>query len=73
MCIASMKTMTAALKAKRALFSAGIPSEVVSLDRSLTKNGCAYGISYPCAVGRDVERILNINRIDYGALLGKGE
>ena len=70
MCIASMKTMTAAIKGQRALSGAGIRAQIVSLDRTLTKNGCAYGLSYPCEKSREVERILNINKIAYGELMG---
>ena len=63
MCIASMKTMTAALKGQRALLGAGIRAQVVSLDRMLTKNGCAYGLSYSCENSSLAEKILNTNRI----------
>ena len=65
-----MKTMTQALKGQRALSGAGIRCQIVSLDRTLTKNGCAYGLSYPCEKSREAERILNINKIAYGELIG---
>ncbi len=73
MCIASMKTMTAALKGQRALAGGGIKAQIVSLDRTLTKNGCAYGLSYSCEKSREAERILNMNKIAYGELIGKRE
>ncbi len=73
MCIASMKTMTAALKGQRALAGAGIGTQIVSLDKTLTKNGCAYGLSYPCHMSRDVERILNAHKVAYGELIGRRE
>lgn len=73
MCIASMKTMTAALRGQRLLLGAGIESQIVSLDRTLTKNGCAYGLSYPCTRDREVERILNAHKVAYGQLMGRRE
>lgn len=73
MCIASMKTMTAALRGQRALYGAGIESQVVSLDRSLTQNGCAYGLAYPCHRGGEVERILKNHKVAYGVFMGRIE
>jgi len=71
MCIVSVKTMTAAIKARKALSGAGIESEILSLDRTLTKNGCAYGLGYPCAESRQVERILKMSKVSYGEFIGR--
>lgn len=73
MCIASMKTMTAALRGQRLLLGAGIESQIVSLDKSLTQNGCAYGLSYPCKRSREVEKVLNTHKVAYGVLMGRRE
>lgn len=70
MCIISMKTMTAALRGQRVLLERGIRSEIVSLDASLTKNGCAYGLQFMCRDVSSVERILRDSRINYGEILG---
>lgn len=70
MCIVTMKTVTAAHRARKILRIGGISAEVVSLDASLTKNGCAYGIRYPCHAAMEVERLLQINRISYGEMIG---
>lgn len=70
MCIISMRTMTAALRGQRTLSERGIRSEIVSLDASLTKNGCAYGLQFMCRDVRAVERILKDSKIHYGEILG---
>ncbi|MBQ4067502.1 MAG: DUF3343 domain-containing protein [Clostridia bacterium] len=70
MCIATMKTVTAAHRAQRALAAGGIEAQVVSLDSTLTRHGCAYGISYPCKMGREAERIMARSRIGYGQIIG---
>lgn len=72
MCIASMKTQTAALRGRKALEKYGIASTIVSLDASLTKNGCAYGLSFSCYEAGDAERILRDRGIGYGEIMGKG-
>ena len=72
MCIATMKTMTSALRGVRLLRSAGIEGEVVSLDRTLTKNGCAYGISFPCYAVREVKAVLYGAQVSYGQIIGEG-
>ncbi|MBE6714680.1 MAG: DUF3343 domain-containing protein [Ruminococcaceae bacterium] len=69
-CIAAMKTMTAAIKGKKALKGAGIDCEIVSLDGNLTKNGCAYGLSYSCSQRREAEYIMQKNRVNYGEIIG---
>ena len=54
MCIASLKSMTIAIKAKRALNEA-----------YMTKKGCAYGIKFDCMNIYSVENILNNKRVKY--------
>ena len=70
MCIVTMKTMTAAVKAKRAAASAGIGCEIVSLDRNMTKNGCAYGLRYPCHMGEKLLWTFSERGIEYGTVMG---
>lgn len=72
MCIVTMKTMTKAIRARNALEGAGIESQVVSLDRNLTKNGCAYGISFPCSESSGVKKVLGLAGIGYGVMIGEG-
>ena len=70
MCIVTMKTMTAAVRAKRAAMSVGINCEIVSLDRNMTKNGCAYGLRYPCHTGEKLLLQLSERGVEYGTVLG---
>lgn len=70
MCIAAMKNMTAAIKGRSALESAGIRCAIVSLEPTLTKRGCAYGLSFPCAYLDKVKSVLSSKRINYGEILG---
>ena len=46
MCIATLKSMTYAIKAQKALSKYYINSEIVKLDPSQSKKGCAYGIKF---------------------------
>ena len=69
MCIASLKSMTYALKAKRALASYFINAEVVKLDSAMTKNGCAYGVKFDCINLYAAENALKSNNIKYSQIL----
>ena len=71
MCIAAMKNMTAAIKGRSALEAAGIRCVIVSLEPTLTKRGCAYGISFLCEHLDRVKSILSSRRISYGEILGR--
>lgn len=69
-CIIAMKSVTLAKKAERTLGSNGIRTEVVSIEPSLTKRGCGYGLNLSC---RDTEKALELMRrkhITYGETLG---
>ena len=69
MCIASVKSMTYALKAKRALASYYINSEIVKLDSDMTKNGCAYGVKFDCINLYAAENALRTNNVNYSQIL----
>ncbi len=69
MCIASIKSATAAEKAKRALVRNGIGCTVVSLDPMLTKRGCAWGIEFRCLSEYDAKGILRSAHVAYGELI----
>lgn len=70
MCIATMKSMTLALKARTALESGGIPVTIVNLDPAITKRGCAYGIRFSCQKKKDALRLLESRHIAWGEILG---
>ena len=70
MCIATMKSITAAERARSALSAAGIFVSVISLDPSLTKKGCAYGIEFYGKDKTKVKSILRKKGISYGEIIG---
>ena len=61
MCLASLKSMTYAIKAKKTLSQYNICSEIVKLDPSFSKKGCLYGIKFDCTNIYAVENILKTN------------
>lgn len=69
--ISSMKSMTHAQKAKRILWNAGVRCNIIGIDRSLTRHGCAYGIEYSEYDARLVQRLLAEASLDYGDVLGR--
>ena len=69
MCVASLKSMTYAVKAKRILHDKGISSEIVKLEPHMTHNGCAYGISFDCVNLYFVTDALTQNHINYTEIL----
>jgi len=71
-CILAMKSMTYAEKAKRVAQSMGLDAEVVSIDPSVTKRGCAFGLTVPCAKTADLCTFLDKKRVPYGEILGDG-
>ncbi|MBQ9121041.1 MAG: DUF3343 domain-containing protein [Clostridia bacterium] len=58
-CVASMRSMTYAMKAKRAFLGAGINCEITSLSPGMTRHGCAYGVKFDCRYERSVRDSLN--------------
>ncbi len=70
MCVATVASMTLAVKGRDALTARGIQAAVVGVDPSLTKRGCAYGIRFPCARRGAAERILRQRGIAWGTILG---
>lgn len=63
--------MTHAVKARRVLAAAGIKCEIVNLDSSVTKRGCAYGVSFPCSMTDRVQAVLRRYDLDYGEIIGR--
>lgn len=70
-CIIAMRSVTLAGKAERALRSAGIKTELVSVEPSLTKRGCSYGLSVECGLAERCERLLKSRGIDHGEVIGR--
>jgi transketolase C-terminal domain/subunit len=70
LCIATGRSMTDAMRAMRAIESKGIRCQIVNLDPTVTKNGCAYGVSFNCAEESKVRRTLETTGIPYGKIIG---
>lgn len=68
-CIIAMRSQTYASRGKRTLAGCGISAEIVSIDPSLTKHGCAYGLEIygDCAAA---QTCLSSHRVPYGDILG---
>lgn len=66
-----METMTLALKAKRLLDSRGIYCEIVSIDPSVTKKGCAFAVKLDCNRVMHATAMLGERRINYGEIIGR--
>jgi len=71
MCIITFKSLTASQQAVRNLSSFGIFSSVVSVDPSLTKRGCSYGVSISCSRIYDARNILEKNKLQFGDVIVK--
>ncbi|MBQ8340676.1 MAG: DUF3343 domain-containing protein [Clostridia bacterium] len=62
-CIAAIGSLTLSLKAAHALQAAELPAEVLSLSREETRQGCAYGVSFPCTERGRVKATLAAHRL----------
>ena len=71
-CVGAMASITAALKASRALAAHGIFAEVISLSAGETKRGCAFGVSFDCDAADRVRAIFKSNAITVTQYLQRG-
>lgn len=62
-CIATISSLNLSIKAQKTLANEKIYCKIVSLDPSLTKKGCAYGIEFSCSEERTVRTILHRGKI----------
>lgn len=69
MCVASLKSITQANKAKKALDAANIQADIIKLEPHLTKKGCGYGIRFNCLSLKNVEIILKNKFIKYSEII----
>ena len=70
--VGAIGSMTAAIKAQRALASNGITVEIISLSPGETRRGCAYGIEYPLSLEANVRNVLRAARISVSQYFRKG-
>ena len=62
-CTAALSSLTYAMKAQRALESASIHSDIVKLDFSKSRRGCAYGVKFLCQYTPEVRAVMKENGI----------
>lgn len=68
-CILTMRSQSNASRGKQILRKYGISSELVSIDPSLTRHGCAFGLEICGACSAALEH-LTAHRVSYGDILG---
>ena len=69
MCIFTCRSMTVALRAERELREGRISGEVVTIEPSLTKRGCAYGIAVKTDACEKTEKILRKRHVPFGEVI----
>jgi len=72
-CTATLTSLTYAMKAQRALTSAGLYAEVVKLDSEQAKRGCSYGVRYPCEYESKVKEVLREGKLGVRRYLRGGD
>lgn len=69
MCAIALKSMTYAMKAKKALNDNYINADVIKLAPNMTKKGCAYGVRFDCVNLTAVQDVLRNGAIKYTELI----
>lgn len=72
-CTAAVGSMTAALKGRKALASASIPSNIVKLNNSKAQRGCTYGLEFDYSHYYNVQYILNSYSINVSEYIIGGD
>lgn len=57
-CTAVIGSMTQAMKAQSLLADAAIRASITKISSSMTHNGCAYGVDFPCTQSANVSTVL---------------
>ena len=63
-CYAEMGSVTAAMKAEKALAAAAIPCEVIKKEGTARGRGCVFGIGFSCSQSNNVRAVLRAARIN---------
>ncbi len=70
-CVAAIGSMTLCLKAERILLTMGIPAHVISLSPGETRRGCAFGVTFPCAMRGNVASLFRAHKLPVSEYLTK--
>lgn len=68
-CIIAVSSITYGMKGQELLHGDGISAEVIKLQASRTKRGCAYGIAISCQMQYAATRLLSQNGIPFSEVL----
>lgn len=71
-CIATIPSLNICIKAQKILAENAIFSKIVSIDPSLTKRGCAYGIEFSCSEEKNVRTVLRRAGIHPSQIISNG-
>lgn len=63
--IITTESVTYAIKARRLLFSVGIPSKLIKIDASLSERGCTHGVMISERDFLSAAKILRDNGLNY--------
>jgi len=69
-CIIAMRSQTYASRGGRLLRKEGISYSIVSLDPSLTRNGCSFGLRIPSVSCGDAQKVFDAHKLSYGDIIG---
>jgi len=69
MCVASVRSMTHAQKAKKALSKLLIDCEIIRLEPNMTQKGCAYGVKFQCVNLYAVKDALDKSSVKYTEII----
>jgi len=69
-CIIAVKSQTYASRGGRILHNAGIPHDIVSIDPSFTRHGCAYGLRVAANRCSEARAVLKKHGFSYGDIIG---
>ena len=70
-CVIPMKSRTEAERGVRAARMYRIMATVVSVDPSVTKNGCSVGLKVPCDYAAELTYIFDSRGIGHGEIIGR--
>ncbi len=66
-CILTIGSVTQSMKAVSVLNAYSIPVKTVKLSSANGRSGCVYGIEFNCGYDSNIRKILETQRIRYGA------
>ena len=69
MCVASVRSMTHAQKAKKALNNHLIECEIIRLEPNMTKKGCGFGVRFSCVNLYNAKDAFDKKNIKYSEIL----